>query len=182
VGKVLVAASKTAIPAKAGIHNPIVTDRAASVATIDSRLLLESRSLSRAPAWQAVEDRRSATPCFATWARGRKQPSVHVEPGRTTLTDAAESGLAMDLSVSADGHGALAYIRHRHGVDHSTVAAAVFRVGRDGTLRRRVDATWQQPVEATVDVTASASSTSITLGSMLGPFFPSPLTYYGVHP
>ena len=152
----------------------------------DRQVLTSSASITRSgvgvAAWQAVEDRRSATPCFATWARGRKQPSVHVEPGRTTLTDAAESGLAMDLSVSADGHGALAYIRHRHGVDHSTVAAAVFRVGRDGTLRRRVDATWQQPVEATVDVTASASSTSITLGSMLGPFFPSPLTYYGVHP
>jgi len=123
---------------------------------------------------------RDAIPAGMAYVGGSGRWSV--TGAGTTLTDAAESGLAMDLSVSADGHGAWAYVRHRHGVDHSTVAAAVFRVGRDGTLRRRVDATWQQPVEATVDVTASASSTSITLGSMLGPFFPSPLTYYGVHP
>ena len=100
---------------------------------------------------------------------------MHDQPGRTTLTDAAESGLALDLSVSANGHGAMAYVRHRRGVDHSTVAAPSSASGATAPCAA-VDATWQQPVEATVDVTASASSTSITLGRMLGPFFPSPLT------
>jgi hypothetical protein len=102
--------------------------------------------------------------------------------GRTTLTDAAVSGLAMDLSVSADGHGAIAYVRHRPGVGHSTVAGASFRVGRGGALRRQVDATWQQPVDVTVNATAAATSTSITLGHMTGPFLLSPLTQYTVGP
>ena len=91
---------------------------------------------------------------------------MHDLKWRTTLTDAAVSGLAMDLSVSANGHGAIAYVRHRRGADHSTVAGASFRVGRNGGLRGQVDATWQQPVDVTVNVTASASSTSITLGGM----------------
>ena len=49
-------------------------------------------------------------------------------------------------------------------------------------LRRQVDATWQQPVNATVNATAGATSTSITLGHMAGPFVPSPLTQYSVGP
>ena len=52
--------------------------------------------------------------------------------------------------------------RLRPGVDHSTVAAASFRVGRDGAPHRQIYATWHQPVNTTVNVTASASSTSIT--------------------
>jgi hypothetical protein len=150
------------------------------------QVLSSSAAITRAgvgvAAWQAVEEGRTATAWFATWADGRKRPFVHVQPGRTTLTEAAESGRAMDLSVSASGRGAVAYVKHRRGVDHSTVAAVVFRVGRDGAVRRRLDATWQQPIEATIDLTASASTISITLGRMLGPFFPAPLTQYGVHP
>ena len=133
-------------------------------------------------AWQAVDSRRTAKARFATWAPNRPRPSLHGPNGRTTLTDAAVLGLAMDLSVSANGHGAIADVRHRPGGDHATVAAASFRVGRNGGLRRQVDTTWQQPVDATVDVTAAATSTSITLGRMAGPFVLSPLTQYGVGP
>ena len=150
------------------------------------RILNASAAITRSGvgvlAWQAVDYRRTARPWFATWAPQQEQPSVHDQKGRTTLTDAAESGRVMDLSVSANGQGAIAYVRHRPGVDHSTVAAASFRVGRDGAPHRQVYATWQQPVNTTVNVTASASSTSITLGRMAGPFVPSPLTQYSVHP
>jgi hypothetical protein len=88
----------------------------------------------------------------------------------------------MDLSVSANGHGAIAYVRHRRGVGHSSVAVASFRVVRNGGLRRQVDATWQQPVNVTVNVTAGATWSSITLGHMAGPFVLSPLTQYSVGP
>jgi hypothetical protein len=132
--------------------------------------------------WQAVAGRRTAKPWFATWSPHHEQPSVSDLKGRTTLTDAAVSGLAMDLSVSADGHGAIAYVRHRPGVGHSTVAGASFRVGRGGALRHQGDATWQQPVDVTVNATAAATSTSITLGHMTGPFLLSPLTQYTVGP
>ena len=43
----------------------------------------------------------------------RTQPSVYDLGWRTTLTDGAVSGDALDLSVTADGHGAIAYVRHR---------------------------------------------------------------------
>ena len=150
------------------------------------RVLTASASITQwgvgVAAWQAVDDRRTATPWFATWAPRHRQPSVNTQKGRTTLTDAAVSGRALDLSVGTDGRGALAWVRHPPGVDHSTVAATLFRVGRDGALRLQVRATWPQPVEATVDVTAGAGSTSLTLGLMDGPFFASPLTHYSVHP
>ncbi|MFC7497148.1 MULTISPECIES: hypothetical protein [unclassified Nocardioides] len=133
-------------------------------------------------AWQAVGDRRTARPWFATWAPHRARPSVHDLKWRTDLTDAAVFGRAMDLSVSANGHGAIAYVRHRPGVDHSTVAATSFRLGPHGGLRRQIDATWQQPVTTTLDVTASTTSTSVTLGRMAGPFYPSPLTRYSLGP
>jgi hypothetical protein len=133
-------------------------------------------------AWQAVDDPRTAKAWFATWAPHREQPSVHDLKWPTTLTDAAVSGLAMDLSVSANGHGAIAYVRHRPGADHSTVAGASFRVGRNGGLLNQVDATWQQPVDVTVNATAAASSTSITLGHMTGPFVLSPQTQSSVGP
>ncbi len=133
-------------------------------------------------AWQSVGDRRTARSWFATWARDREGPSVHDLKWRTTLTDAAEYGQALDLSVNANGHGVIAGVRHRRGVDHSTIAATVFRIGPDGAVRRQIDETWQQPVDTTVDVTASAGSASITLGRMAGPFFPSPLTQYSVGP
>jgi len=133
-------------------------------------------------AWQAVHDRRTAKSWFATWAPKHGQPSVSDLKWSTTLTDAAASGLAMDLSVSANGHGAIAYVRHRPGADFSTVAGASFRVGRNGGLRDQVDATWQQPVEVTVDATAAATATSITLGQMTGPFVLSPMTQYSLGP
>ena len=120
-------------------------------------------------AWQAVGNGRTAKPWFATWAPKRK-PSVHDLRWRTTLTDAAVSGLALDMSVSANGRGVIAYVRQQRGVHHSTVGGASFRVGRDGALSGQIDATWQQPVDTTVNVTASASATSITLGGMIGPF------------
>ena len=101
---------------------------------------------------------------------------------RTTLTAAAVLGRALDLSVSANGHSAIAYVRHRPGVGHSSVAGASFRVGRHGGLRRQVDVTWQQPVNSTVDATAGATSTSITLGRMSGLFVESPLTRYSFGP
>ena len=149
------------------------------------QVLTSSAAITRAGvgvfAWQAVGGRRTAKPWFATWAPQR-QPSVYDLKWPTTLTDAAVSGLAMDLSVSANGHGAIAYVRHRRGADHSTVAGASFRVGRDGGLRRQVDATWQQPVTVAVSVTASATSASITLGQMAGPFYLSPLAQYSVGP
>ncbi len=150
------------------------------------QVLTASAAITRAGvgvlAWHAVDDRRTAKPWFATWTPQHEQPSVHDLKWRTTLTDAAVSGRAMDLSVSANGHGAIAYVRHRRGVGHSTVAGASFRVGRSGGLHRQVDATWQQPVDATVNATAGATSTSITLGHMGGPFVLSPLTQYSIGP
>ena len=150
------------------------------------QVLTASAAITRAgvgvAAWQAVEDGRTAKPWFATWAPKQGQPSVHDLKWRTTLTDAAVSGIAMDLSVSASGHGAIAYVRHRPGVGPSTVAGASFRVARNGRLRGQVDATWQQPANVTVNVTASATSASITLGHMDGPFVLSPLTQYSVGP
>jgi hypothetical protein len=150
------------------------------------QVLTASAAITRAgvgvSAWQALADRRTAKPWFATWAPKRAQPSVHDLKWRTTLTDAAVSGLAMDLSVSANGHGAIAYVRHRPGVDHSTVAGASFRVSRTGRLRGQVDATWQRSVDVTVNATAGATSTCITLGHMAGPFVVSPLTQYSVGP
>jgi hypothetical protein len=131
-------------------------------------------------AWQVVHDRRAVTSWLATWAPDRAHPSVRDLKGRTTLTDAAPSGRALDLSVNANGRGAIAHVRHRPGVAHSTVAATSFRVGPHGGLRRQVDATWQRPVSATVNVTASATATSITLGRMLNPFVPSPKVHYSV--
>ena len=119
---------------------------------------------------------------FATWAPRRAQPSVRDLTGHTTRTDAALSGRSLDLSVSANGPGVVAYVRHRPGADHWTVAGASFRVGRTGRLRDQVDATWRQPVDTSVNVTASATSASVTLGSMDGPFVTSPLTQYSVRP
>jgi hypothetical protein len=107
---------------------------------------------------------------------------VHDLSWRTTLTDAALSGRAMDLSVSANGRGAIAYVRKRAGADHSTVGAASFRVGRNGGVRRPVDATWQQPVDTTVNVTASATATSITLGRLIGASVQAPQIQYSLGP
>jgi len=152
----------------------------------DRQVLTASAAITRAgvgvSAWQAVNHGRTARPWFATWAPHDKQPSVFDLRWRTTVTDAAVAGQAMDLSVSAGGQGAIAYVRRRPGVDHSTVAGASFRVGRHGGLRRQIDAKWQQPVNVTVHVTASATSASITLGRMAGPFVPSSLTQYSVRP
>ena len=132
--------------------------------------------------WHAARDRRTAEPWFATWSPEREKPSVHALGWRTTLTDAAEAGRAMDLAVSAGGRGAIAYVRHRRGADHSSVAAATFRVTRTGALSGQVDVTWRQAVDTTVVVTASAGPASVTLGRMDGPFVRSPLVQYSVHP
>jgi hypothetical protein len=148
------------------------------------QVLAQSSAITRARvgvvAWQEVDDRRVASPWLATWAPRRKQPAVHRLKGHTTLTDAAVSGRALDLSVAANGRAALAYVRHRRGADHWTVAGASFRLARNGGLRRQVRATWRQPTDVTVEVAASATSTSITLGRMSGPFALSPLTQWSV--
>ena len=133
-------------------------------------------------AWHATDGRRSAKPWFAAWTPGDEQPSVRDLRWRTTLTPAAVTGQALDLSVSASGHGAIAWVRHRPGADHSSVAGVSFRVGRDGELRHQIDATWRQPMGVTVDVTAAATATSITLGLMTNLFVPSSETRYSVGP
>jgi hypothetical protein len=133
-------------------------------------------------AWQAVGGQRTAWAWFATWAPGAELPSVHDLKWSTTLTDAAESGQAMDLSVSANGHSAIAYVRHRRGAHHSSVAGVSFRVTRHGGLRRQVDVTWRQPVNVTVQAIAATTSASITLGRLTGPFVVSPLTRYSIGP
>src|SRR3954452_13213021 len=109
-------------------------------------------------AWQAVSGRRTASSWFAAWAPNRAQPSVHDLECRTNHTDAALSGRALDLSVNANGHGAIACVRHHPRVNHSSVAGASFLAGRNGGLRQQVRTTWQQPVNSTVAVTASATS------------------------
>lgn len=132
--------------------------------------------------WHVVADGRTAESWFATWAPRRTRPSVHDLGWRTTLTAAAETGRAMDLSVSANGRSVIAYVRHRPGADRAAVAGVSFRVGRRGGLSRQVDATWLQAVSTTVDVTASATATSITLGRMTGLFVSSPTTQFSVLP
>jgi hypothetical protein len=141
-----------------------------------------TRSGVGAAAWQQVDGRRSATPWFATWAPQRRQPTVHDLGWRTNLTDAADVGQALDLAVSANGHGTIAYVRHRPGVDHASVAGVSFRVDDRGDVRDQVDVTWQQPVRTTVHATAGASSSSVTLGLMKAPSYPSTLTRYSVLP
>ena len=132
------------------------------------RLLTGSAAVTRAgvgiASWQVVGADHLARPWFATWASDRDRPRVWDLRWPTTVTTAASSGRAMDLSVSANGQGAIAYVRHRPGVRHASVGAASFRVTRAGGIRKAVDVTWQRPVSSTVDVTASGSSASVTLG------------------
>ena len=136
-----------------------------------------------AAAWQEVAGRRTVTPWFATWGPRRgAQPAAYDLGWHTTPTDAAVSGRALDLSISATGHGAIAYVRHRPGASRWSVAAASFRLDRKGGLHGQVDVTWRQSADTTVDVTASATSTSVTLGRTLGPFLTSPLTRYSIGP
>jgi hypothetical protein len=132
--------------------------------------------------WHAVGRERTAGPWLATWAPGRRQPTLVGRRGRTTLTDAADAGRAMDLSVSANGQGVVAHVRHQRGADHSSVAVESFRVRRDGGVDGQARVTWQQPVATTVDVTASEHSATITLSEMTGAFVTSPLTRYAVSP
>ena len=89
-----------------------------------------------AASWQAVGRGRTARSRFATWTPGRARPSVHGLPGRTTLTDATVSGDTMDLAVSANGRGVIAWVRHRRGADQASVAGRSFRIGSDGQVRR----------------------------------------------
>ena len=133
--------------------------------------------------WHALSDGHTARPWFATWPARDRAPDVHDLPGPTTLTEAAASGRAMDLSVSPGGHGAIAWVRHRRGDDHASVAGASFRIGRDGRLGEQVDATWeQQPVGTTVDVTASEASTSATLRRLIAWSYPAPESASSVGP
>lgn len=131
-------------------------------------------------AWQVVRAERMAEPWFATWAPHRQGPTVSDLGWPTTLTTAATSGRALDLSISSSGHGAIAFVRHRPGDQHSDVAGASFRVGPRGHLSEEVDATWRRPVGATVAVTASATSASVTLGRMARTYYLSPTTRYSV--
>ena len=131
-------------------------------------------------AWQEVGRGGAVQPRFATWAPGRGRPRVWDLQRRTTLTNAATSGRALDVAVSATGHGAVAYVRHRSGVAHAEVAGASFRVDRHGRLHDLVETTWRRPVGTTVDVTAGATSASVTLGRMARTYYVPPTTRYSV--
>jgi hypothetical protein len=132
--------------------------------------------------WQQLDEPRSVRPHLTTWAPQR-QPTLYHLPWPTTPTDAAGSGRAMDLSVSANGSSAVAVVRHRQGSPRSAVAAAAFKVRRDGAILDSVDATWRrQPVDTTVQVVASASTASATLGRMRGPFVTLPQVRLGFLP
>ena len=133
-----------------------------------------------AASWQAVGRGRTARSRFATWTPGRGRPSVHALPGRTTLTDATLSGDTMDLAVSANGRGVIAWVRHRRGADQASVAGASFRIGSDGQVGDQVDATWWQPVGASVAVTTSETSSAVTLGRLIADFYPAPETRFSV--
>ncbi|MGF9761013.1 hypothetical protein AAII07_38080 [Microvirga sp. 0TCS3.31] len=133
-----------------------------------------------AASWQAVGQGGTVRSRFATWTPGRERPSVHALPGRTTLTDATVSGDTMDLAVSADGRGVIAWVRHRRGADQASVAGASFRIGSDGQVGDQVDATWWQPVGASVAVTTSGTSSAVTLGRLIAEFYPAPETRFSV--
>jgi hypothetical protein len=133
-------------------------------------------------AWQAVDGVRTARSWFATWAPGRSTPAVHALTGRTTLTLAADSGRALDLSVTTDGRGAVAHVRHQAHTHSSTVVVTTFGVGSDGVPAGQAVATWEQPVGTTVAVTTGAGATSLTLGRLLAPFYLSTQTRYSVGP
>lgn len=132
--------------------------------------------------WQAQGERRTAAPWFATWTAERRKPVVHDLEWRTTLTDAVEAGLAMDLSVTAAGRGAIAWIGRERGDDSTSVAAASFQVGPDGRLDDQVDVTWERPVAVTVEVTASDGGASASLGRMTASSYPSAESAYSVGP
>lgn len=126
--------------------------------------------------WQSVRSGKVAEPWFATWAPQRREPRVWDLDWPTTLTTAAASGRALDLSVSAGGHGVIAYVRHRPGVKHADVAGVSFDVTPDGRLRRQVDTTWTGRAGTTVNVTAGATSASATLGRMERTYHVPPVT------
>ena len=131
-------------------------------------------------AWQVVGAKHLARPWLATWAPGRSRPHVRALRWPTTLSNAAVAGRALDLSVGANGHAAIAYVRHRPGVRHADVGAASFRVTRTGGVRGSVDVTWRRPVSTTVDVTAAATTASITLGRVARTYYSPPTTRYSV--
>ncbi len=132
--------------------------------------------------WQAVDRGRTARSWVATWTPKATKPTVRALPGRTSRTDATLSGDTMDLAVSDNGRGAVAWVRHRRGAEQSSVAGTSFHIGRDGRVGDRVDATWLQPVGATVAVTASETSSAVTLGRMIADFYPAPETRFSVIP
>ena len=133
-------------------------------------------------AWQSAEEPSYRQVVVRDRPPGDERPTVHDLKWNTTLTHAAEAGRAMDLSVSANGHSAIAYVRHRRGADHSSVAGVSFDVTRRGGLRRQIDVTWQQPVNVTVIATSSRTSASITLGQLIHGYVVSPRTQYSVGP
>ncbi|RYB95620.1 hypothetical protein EUA93_15505 [Nocardioides oleivorans] len=132
--------------------------------------------------WQAVVGRRTAKPWFATWTPRQAEPVVSDLEWRTTLTNAARSGRAMDLSVTADGHGAITWVRHRQGADHASVAGASFRVDADGRLSEQVDVTWVRPAGVTVAVTAAVGASSVTLGRIARSYVETPEVSYSLGP
>ncbi|MBB6626938.1 hypothetical protein H5V45_06350 [Nocardioides sp. KIGAM211] len=133
--------------------------------------------------WQSAHGRRTAGAWFATWAPDRATPKAYDLRWRTTLTPAARTGRAMDLSMSPNGHGAIAYVRHRPGADHAAVAGVSFRVGRRGGVSDDVDVTWRQPVDVTVNgAVAAATGSSVTLGRMGRTYYLSPRSRYSIGP
>lgn len=130
--------------------------------------------------WQTVGRNRTAVPWLATWAPGRRAPVVRALPGGTTLTAGAQTGGAMDLSAAGDGHVALAWVARRQGSDTETVTASSFRVGPRGGLRDRLDTSWPQPADTTVEVVASEGAASLTMGRVQPTFLRLPLVHYTV--
>lgn len=132
--------------------------------------------------WQATSGRGAAAPVLTTWVAGRRRPVVHDLGQATPLTYAVESGVGMDLSVTAAGRGALAWVARERLAPTSSVTASSFRVGPDGRISERVEASWTRPAHATVDVTASDGGSSTTIGRLISWGYPSPESAYSLGP
>lgn len=133
-------------------------------------------------AWQARSAPGTATASLATWTEAQSRPTVRGLEPTATLTYAVESGVGMDLSVTASGRGALAWVARERGADTSSVRATSFRVGADGRIGERVAASWSRPVNATVAVTAGDGGSSATLGRLLSWGYPAPDSAYVLGP
>lgn len=131
-------------------------------------------------AWLEVGPRQAARPWLATWAPARRQPDLRRLGPRTSLSGGVAPGRLLDLSVSADGHGVVGRVHHVRGAVGSTVAADTFVVSRLGRLGLLDEVAWEQPVDASVDVTAGTTAASTTIGRLNGFFVPSPVVQYAV--